>query len=280
MKFKKIGKVKILKIDAAILAIFLILPMILLLLSYIKTPSSMPIDLEFCSPIVSIKEGVDITTLPFHYLVDEIKSRIMLVTNDWKQAQSAQSATLWELRPFRTVSHHAVTEFAIGFGIPLQAMKVLDGQKLRDLVNKELDKFTPIFVTHFTIVSATVKDIDQNGILDIILRVTYERDEYCEEDVCAYEVFNGQVRCLWSYHLDKNTLSLFPLWSLDRIRFRADGTVEVIILKPFEEVSVIQFDPSRRGYVKSKVALLRLPSLWPMAVESIFSLPKWFLGYW
>ncbi len=280
LKYKKVSKVKILKISTTILVIFLISPMVLLLLSYIKTPSSLSIDSEFCFPIASIKEEVDITTLPFHYVGDGIKSRVMLISTNWKQVQSTQSTTLWELRPFGTVSHHAATEFAIGFNIPLKVVKVLDGQELRDLVNKELNEFTPIFVTQFIIVSAMVKDINQNGILDIILRVIYEKDEFYDESVCAYEVLNGQVRCLWSYYLDKNTLSLFPLWSLDRVRFRADGTAEVIVLEPLQKVFVIRFDPVRKRYTKSRVALLRLPFLLPMAVESIFSLPKWFLGCW
>lgn len=264
---RKHSKNKIILVITMIGVLWL-LPTIILLISWIRTYKLPLIIPEYCFTIGIIRKDIKSTKL------DYFRSDIVLIEFNFKRSSLV---LIRELRRFGSVSHDNVTEFAVE-EIPIKFLKILNSQELKKMANKDLDKFTPIFVTTFIIVSALVKDINQNGVPDIILRVLGEKDEYGDEYVCAYEVYDNKIKFLWSYYLDKSVLSLIPLWSLDRICFRADGTVEVVILEPLKGAFVIQFDSSKKTYIKLRAPISKFFTLWFMAVESLFSVSKWFFG--
>jgi len=257
-------RLKLITLILSLLLVFIIsIPLIISIFSVYKIKYNKIVDLDSTFVIGKINAKIN----------KNFRSQIILIKYHYKDQLNSQIYEVRELFSYGNISSHAITEFVYD-KVSRETFKILDGKELRSILSKDCEYFTPVFVTHFMKINVMIRDINNNNILDIILRIKLDRDEFQDEYVCAYEVINEKVNYFWAYYLQKFAPSLCDI---DKILFE-NNKLKVIVLKPLNEAFVIKSLNSSNKYIKTKVSLKELPYLWYMSISSIFSPIKFMSG--
>jgi hypothetical protein len=252
-----------------------LVPMGLLWISWLRTPTVSAVDLDASYSLVRFTTGIDPDLLPWRTTKPELAKQVMLRHQTWETNRKDRQCRVLDVRPFGSSSTWDVTGYG-GGEIPVKFVQAISVEELEKSL-RQPNRLEASFVSMFRTVHVMTHDIDRDGNREVVLRVVFERDEWQDDIVCAYRVREGEAEFLWAYQLDKNISGPVVMFDFDRISWCPDGTAEIQIFKPFCQVSLLRYDPLQGAYVHQRARFWSLPSFWRMAVGSLFSVPSWFI---